>query len=648
MIGTSDKPLTRAPHSLEKDREFNRRMLLLNIAAACPRDAGELAGRIARPQQAIHEDLKNLIGEGIVHIHEGSLRTSSAVRIIAEAHPDELHEIHNQVLAELKSGLAARTTTLVALAESGCVDEALLQLLVRAVGEHPDDAAARAALATVAAARKQTEHDLRLLLAADAAALGNTEEVLSLTDGLLTSTDEHTSARAAILAAGAHIQENRLERAAALYEHVGSERMSRADMSQDSAWAIVAALGQGDIVTARAWRTTLGGNTLTSRAAGLTDLVDGLLLSTSRSGNGALELLARSVSALAPIGPDVLLPESPAALAALVAIGSGEPNTAEVILDRALKADLGGTTGRRRHLLLSSWSLMVQGKMDAAEHMVRDLGSPQNLCDREKLLYWCLQAGIARRRTDLAGMREAWREVRGQTFGMNITLYDLLPLGEMMVIAARLHDTERITDTVNDALALLKRLGEPITWSAPLHWHGVQAAFQTANPSTLIPHANSLVKAESASPYAAILAQAGNTWLEVLRREADFASVQASAQALAKSGHVWDAARLAGQAALQHPEREGALSLMQLAREISKDQLRTAQSPRKSSPLTPRELEVARLVLDGQGYRAIGEQLFISPKTVEHHVARIRGRLGASSRGELLEKLHDVITALDQ
>jgi DNA-binding CsgD family transcriptional regulator len=38
-------------------------------------------------------------------------------------------------------------------------------------------------------------------------------------------------------------------------------------------------------------------------------------------------------------------------------------------------------------------------------------------------------------------------------------------------------------------------------------------------------------------------------------------------------------------------------------------------------------------------YRDIGAQLFISAKTVEHHVARIRRRLGAESRSEMLSML---------
>lgn len=641
---TSTNELT--PTTLQQrdgDRERERRAILLQIAVTCPCDAAELSRRIARPAQALHEDLKTLIDDGTVHIHDGSLRTSAATRIIAEATANELREIYDQVLAELASGLPARPALLVALAESGCADEALLHLLIRTVGESSDDAAALSALSTVARIRGCGEDELRLLRASDAATRGRTEHVLSLTDGLLASHSPQTASRAAILAAGAHTQENRLERASALYRHVGTERIQH-----DGAWAVLAALGQGNLAEAHQWRAAMGNDSLTSQAAGLIDLADGLLSSVTGNGDGALDLLARSVSTLAPIGSHLRLPETPAALAALVAIGRGEPATAEVLLERALRSELGGKVGRRRHMLLISWSLMVQGRMDAAERTVDEIGGIAELGDRDQLLYWCLRVGIARRRTDLVAMREAWREVRGHTFGMGMTLYDLLPLGELMVVAARLRDSSRVREMVQQAMQLLTDLNGPIVWAAPLHWHGVQAAFQAEDPSALIPHANALVRAEKTSVYAATLAQAGNTWLEVLRREADFQSVEASARALANSGHVWDAARLAGQAALQHPEREGALSMMQLAREINKDHQRTAVSAPKSSVLTSRELEVGRLVLDGQGYRAIGEQLFISPKTVEHHVARMRSRLGATSRGELLEKLHDAVTELDR
>jgi DNA-binding CsgD family transcriptional regulator len=59
----------------------------------------------------------------------------------------------------------------------------------------------------------------------------------------------------------------------------------------------------------------------------------------------------------------------------------------------------------------------------------------------------------------------------------------------------------------------------------------------------------------------------------------------------------------------------------------------------EAAVLSTREREVAKLVLDGKTYREIGEAIYISPRTAEHHVARMRQRLGATSRSELLVQL---------
>ncbi|MDJ1016357.1 MAG: AAA family ATPase [Paracoccaceae bacterium] len=54
--------------------------------------------------------------------------------------------------------------------------------------------------------------------------------------------------------------------------------------------------------------------------------------------------------------------------------------------------------------------------------------------------------------------------------------------------------------------------------------------------------------------------------------------------------------------------------------------------------LTGRQLDVLRLLDDGLTNSQIGEKLFISPKTVDHHVSAILARLEAASRGEAAAK----------
>jgi DNA-binding NarL/FixJ family response regulator len=48
--------------------------------------------------------------------------------------------------------------------------------------------------------------------------------------------------------------------------------------------------------------------------------------------------------------------------------------------------------------------------------------------------------------------------------------------------------------------------------------------------------------------------------------------------------------------------------------------------------LSPRELDVLRLIAEGHDNRAIGAALFISPQTVKHHVATIFDKLGVENR----------------
>jgi DNA-binding CsgD family transcriptional regulator len=120
-------------------------------------------------------------------------------------------------------------------------------------------------------------------------------------------------------------------------------------------------------------------------------------------------------------------------------------------------------------------------------------------------------------------------------------------------------------------------------------------------------------------------------------------------------GLTWDASRLAGQAAARTADGRARALLFGCARSLGENSGEgTAQEPQGAEEPTPghssgsripagclsdREREVASLVLDGQTYREIGGRLFISAKTVEHHVSRMRQRLGAGTRSDLLARL---------
>jgi two-component system response regulator NreC len=77
-----------------------------------------------------------------------------------------------------------------------------------------------------------------------------------------------------------------------------------------------------------------------------------------------------------------------------------------------------------------------------------------------------------------------------------------------------------------------------------------------------------------------------------------------------------------------HPSMTRAL----LQRTITSDQRRGAPV----EPLSPRELDVLRLLAKGNTNRQVSDLLGISVRTVENHRANLMGKIGISSRVELV------------
>jgi len=93
-----------------------------------------------------------------------------------------------------------------------------------------------------------------------------------------------------------------------------------------------------------------------------------------------------------------------------------------------------------------------------------------------------------------------------------------------------------------------------------------------------------------------------------------------------------------------------ALAFATLA-ETARQELRASgETSRRRTPeawdqLTAQELQIARMAAEGLSNRQIGEQLYISHRTVGYHLHRIFPKLGITSRSQLHAALLNLTTA---
>jgi DNA-binding CsgD family transcriptional regulator len=374
-----------------------------------------------------------------------------------------------------------------------------------------------------------------------------------------------------------------------------------------------------------------------------------------------LPMLIHASDMLNASGASVPLPDAPGALAALLALHSGEPHLAETIARAAVAAGQGGDAAKPRLFLLQAWSAMQQDNPEDARLAINEASKANHwpLVPRDEFLCAALEVGLARRSGEVHGLVLAWERAREAMLHTSVDLYNLLPWGELMITAARLRETRRVSHYLDEAWKLLHDLGDPPLWAVPLHWAGVQAALLNESPADLAPHATALARAADHSHLAWVLAAAGKAWVSVLAANFQASDVEAAARGLNAVGMPWEGARLAGHAAARADERKDMVRLLSCARDLHPQagsagtgspgpseprSVPAAESsnsvpPDAGSGLSEREKEVARLVLEGKTYREIGEAIYISPRTAEHHIARIRRRLGAENRSDLLVRL---------
>ena len=371
-------------------------------------------------------------------------------------------------------------------------------------------------------------------------------------------------------------------------------------------------------------------------AAILSGCASGMLATVHRPAEALDALLAAAEMAEAdPL--QLLLPESPHALAVLVASASGDLVVADQLATRAVEAGIGGASLAVRHRLLVAWMAMRSGRWTEAEEV---LAATEAVSRRDLLVAVALAAALARRAGDVGRLAAAWDRAQPLLLGWNAELGLLEPVGELAVAAARLGQWERIAPIARDLGGVLDRLGRPPLWDLHLRWYGLHAAIAADDGPAAARRAEDLARIEPASARLAPLGTIARVWAATLGGRADPSALAWAASELQGLGLAWEGSRLLGAGAIRTTDAAATRSLLEQARGL-RDELGTSPAAALAdvSALSEREAQVAEGVADGLTHKEIGERLYISPKTVEHHVARIRQKLGASTRAEMLAAL---------
>jgi hypothetical protein len=110
---------------------------------------------------------------------------------------------------------------------------------------------------------------------------------------------------------------------------------------------------------------------------------------------------------------------------------------ADSVLARHTQSVEAVAAARSRSAALRAWTAMQAGQY-ADAHAFLDEIDPAS--PREQPWVWGLRVGLARRQDDIRALALLWVDARGVLVGHPVDLYSLLPLGEIGLAAARMHE----------------------------------------------------------------------------------------------------------------------------------------------------------------------------------------------------------------
>ena len=284
---------------------------------------------------------------------------------------------------------------------------------------------------------------------------------------------------------------------------------------------------------------------------------------------------------------------------------------------------------------LDSWRLYMlgwvavsdlhQARWDAADQAARTVLGHPRVSSVSRVQALVVRGRIAARRGD-----------RGDT-GL---------LDEALRIAAQMGELQRLAPACAALAELAWLCGEPLRGESEARavlevamshrdpWRAGELLFWTGRAGVPVPAAPEWI----ARPYAL---QFAGAWAEAAAEWRTLGCPYEAAAALAETGQPDDL-----RAALAEFERLGAVPAAQrtLRRLRAAGVRGIPRGPRPSTRthpagLTRREAQVAGLVAQGLRDAEIARRLFLSPRTVGHHVSQVLAKLGVRTRGEAAHAL---------
>ncbi len=505
-------------------------------------------------------------------------------------------------------------------------------------------------------------------------------EVPGATDALVTAAErlQHTDPERALALAdqaeqgGLVSDEIILVRAGAAFELGTSEALAHLDRVSSTALPAAAALGYGIDVRDMRWEAALGRPLEGELSAPMRSLAAclwgtefevptpsdpspqaGVILSMARGlvdlANGdaaqALSELARAADDYDRIRPDTPIGITPHSLGALTAVMIGDISAADSLLTQAIDNVSGGAGEAVTHRLLRSYVRLTDGDYQFALEDVR-AGEGENWTQRDRFLLAAIDAALARRSGDTSRLREAWRRADPVLVRQSTSWIFTDFFVELLAAGCKLGELRRVEPVRAGLVAQL--VGLPSTGPAPVaaRWIELQFALATDNDDDgRLSAASALSASTPGGPRSEARILAGSAWMAIQSKTAVEADMVAAAEQIGAVGDGWEASRILGQAALDQSDPKAARRLLEAARLYAVEPNEDDGGGLVALGLSDREAEVAVLVAEGRTHKEVGAQLYISPKTVEHHVARIRQKLGATSRAELLGIIREAVSS---